>query len=105
MKTKCNIVLKSFNYKNLERISNSCLERVKKEENIEFSLTRLPKKKRKITLIKSPHVHKKSREQFEMTTYKRLILLKGPKEVLTSIIKDSISNNKLSFYFKLNWLA
>jgi len=105
MKTKCNIILKSFNHKNLEKISNSCLERVKKEENITFSLTRLPRKKRKITLIKSPHVHKKSREQFEIKTYNRLIVLKGPKEVLTNIIQDSISNNKLSFYFKLNWLA
>lgn len=104
MKTKCNIILKSFNYKNLERISNSCFERVKEEENVKFSLTRLPKRKRKITLIKSPHVHKKSREQFEIITYNRLIVLKGPKERLTKIIQDSISNNPLSFYFKLNWL-
>jgi small subunit ribosomal protein S10 len=37
--------------------------------NIPFSLIYLPKKKKKITLLTSPHVFKKAREQFQNTSY------------------------------------
>ena len=33
----------------------------------------LPTRINKFTVLRSPHVHKKSREQFEMRTHKRLI--------------------------------
>ncbi|KAJ1489637.1 ribosomal protein S10p/S20e-domain-containing protein [Baffinella frigidus] len=35
----------------------------------------LPKKTKLFTVLRSPHVHKKSREQFHMMTYKRLICI------------------------------
>lgn len=35
----------------------------------------LPNKKKKITLLKSPHVNKKSREQIEIRYYKRILYL------------------------------
>jgi ribosomal protein S10 len=36
---------------------------------------KLPVKIKKFTLLSSPHVNKKSREQFEIRTYKRLLVL------------------------------
>jgi small subunit ribosomal protein S10 len=38
----------------------------------------LPTQIRKYTVLRSPHVDKKSREQFEMRIHKRLIELKDP---------------------------
>ena len=38
----------------------------------------LPTHIRKYTVLRSPHVDKKSREQFEMRVHKRLIELKSP---------------------------
>ena len=35
----------------------------------------LPKKKKKITLLSSPHVNKVAREQFEITFYKSIFLI------------------------------
>jgi ribosomal protein S10 len=36
----------------------------------------LPKKLKKFTVLRSPHIDKKSREQFEIRTYKRLLIIK-----------------------------
>lgn len=44
--------------------------------HIPFSVTNLPNKKKFITLLKSPHVNKKAREQFEHITYQKMISIK-----------------------------
>lgn len=51
----------------------------------------LPTDKNKYTVIKSPHVYKKSREQFEMRTHKRLIDITEP----TPKTIDSLMNLSL----------
>jgi small subunit ribosomal protein S10 len=35
----------------------------------------LPSQLKKITVIRSPHIHKKSRDQFQIQTYKRSLVL------------------------------
>ncbi len=35
----------------------------------------IPSKLKKITVIRSPHIHKKSRDQFQIKTYKRSLVL------------------------------
>jgi small subunit ribosomal protein S10 len=41
-----------------------------------------------VTVLRSPHVNKKSREQFEMRTHKRLIDIIDPSdEVMDSLMK------------------
>jgi len=40
----------------------------------------LPTKKEVFTVLRSPHVHKDAREQFEMRTHKRLIDIMDPTE-------------------------
>ena len=58
--------------------------------NNKISIVILPLKLRKITLLKSPHVYKKSREQFEVGLYNVLITLNNLKTV--NIIKKQILN-------------
>ena len=36
----------------------------------------LPTKKQRFTVLRSPHINKKSREQFELGTHKRILILK-----------------------------
>jgi small subunit ribosomal protein S10 len=48
----------------------------------------LPTRINKITVLRSPHVNKKSREQFEMRTHKRLIdIIEPSPEVMDSLMK------------------
>ena len=46
-------------------------------KNLKFNYTyfNLPLKKKRITLLKSPHVNKTAREQFEIKNYKSIITL------------------------------
>lgn len=44
----------------------------------------LPTKKEIVTIIRSPHVNKQSREQFERITHYRLIILKNVNSGITS---------------------
>jgi small subunit ribosomal protein S10 len=100
---KCYINLKSFNYIILEIVSKICLDEAKKANFKKASIIRLPKRLKKFSLIKSPHVHKKSREQFEILNYNRILCLEGPKEKLENIVKEKLINNKYTFFFKIKW--
>ncbi len=42
---------------------------------IKFKLINLPSKKKKFTVIKSPHVNKKSRDQFQVIKYTKVVEL------------------------------
>lgn len=52
----------------------------------------LPTEVNKFTILRSPHVNKKSREQFEMRTHKRLVDILDP----TQQTVDSLSKLELS---------
>ncbi|MBN2017707.1 MAG: 30S ribosomal protein S10 [Candidatus Cloacimonetes bacterium] len=48
----------------------------------------LPTRRRIYTVLRSPHVDKKSREQFEMRIYKRIIDIENPTPKTTDAIKN-----------------
>lgn len=100
---KCSIKIRSFNYIILEKIIELFLKESPNFNINKISIIRLPKKKRKFSLIKSPHVHKKSREQFETIYYNRLLNIEGSKEKIEKIIKYMIIENKYTFYYKVKW--
>jgi small subunit ribosomal protein S10 len=87
----------------LETVSKVCLNEAKKANLRKASLIRLPSKLRKFSLIKSPHVHKKSREQFEILNYNRILYLEGSQKKLEDIIEKKLINNKHTFFFKIQW--
>lgn len=47
----------------------------------------LPNKKKKTTVLKSPHVNKKSREQFEIRYYKRILYCYPKGEITFDMIR------------------
>ena len=52
----------------------------------------LPSRKMRFTVLRSPHVDKKSREQFELTTHKRILDLVSPVEqTMDALMKLNIS--------------
>ena len=52
----------------------------------------LPSRKKIITVLRSPHIDKKSREQFELTAHKRILDILSPVEqTMDALMKLSIS--------------
>ena len=53
----------------------------------------LPNKSRVFTVLRSPHVDKKSREQFDLTTHKRVLDIVSPSDkTMDALMKLSISS-------------
>lgn len=52
----------------------------------------LPNKHRCFTVLRSPHVNKKSREQFKLITHKRILEIISPSDqTMTALMKLNIS--------------
>jgi ribosomal protein S10 len=51
------------------------LKKVFNRYSLDFKFICLPTKKKRITLLKSPHVYKKAKSQFEVCSYKILVVL------------------------------
>ena len=66
------ISFKSFNLNLLEYF---VLKLFKIKNNISYRIINLPVKKKKWSVLRSPHVHSKSKEQFEMCVFNRLLIL------------------------------
>ena len=72
---KIQIQFKAFNYKLLDK---TIYKIIQKGLALQLNVTNpisLPTKKHLFTVLKSPHVNKKARDQFQLITYKRLIVL------------------------------
>lgn len=66
------IKLKSLNKESIT-FYKFFIKKVFNSLNVNFKCVDLPNKKKRITLLKSPHVNKSAREQFQITMYKSLI--------------------------------
>ncbi len=70
--------LKSFDHKLLDLSMEEIVDTVKKTGATVVGPIPLPTKRELYTVLRSPHVDKKSREQFELKTHKRLLDIKDP---------------------------
>lgn len=70
--------LKSFDHKLLDLSMEEIVETVKRTGATVLGPIPLPTKRELYTVLRSPHVDKKSREQFELKTHKRLMDIKDP---------------------------
>lgn len=66
------IKIKSINQKSL-KIYLITIQKILQFLNISYNIFNLPTKHKQITLLKSPHVNKTSREQFELKTYQTVL--------------------------------
>lgn len=62
-------------------------------KNKKYSLVKLPRKVKKFTIIKAPHVHKKSKEHFEFISYKRLLIISFDLKKDVFLILSNLPNN------------
>lgn len=70
---KIRIKLKSYDHHLVDKSAQKIVETVQKVDAIVSGPIPLPTEKEIFTVLRSPHVNKKSREQFQHCTYKRLI--------------------------------
>ncbi|SHG74126.1 SSU ribosomal protein S10P [Thermosyntropha lipolytica DSM 11003] len=77
-KQKVRIKLKAFDHKLLDQSAQKIVETAKKNGSRVSGPIPLPTERSVYTILRSPHVNKDSREQFEMRTHKRLIDILDP---------------------------
>ena len=75
MSQKIRVNFKAFNAKQLGVAVNDIVSIVKRTGALINGPIPLPTRKEKICVLRSPHVNKKSREQFEIRTHKRLMFI------------------------------
>ena len=90
-KTKVRIKLKAFEHKSLDTACAKIVETVKRTGGEVCGPIPLPTEIDKITILRSPHKYKDSREQFEKRTHKRLIDINNPsKETIDALTRLDI---------------
>ena len=85
---KIRIRLKAYESKILEQSAEKIVDTAKKTGAKVSGPIPLPTEKESITILRSPHKHKDSREQFEMRTHKRVIdILYPTQKTVDSLMK------------------
>jgi small subunit ribosomal protein S10 len=77
-KQKIRIRLKAFDHSLIDQSAEKIVDTAKKTGATVSGPIPLPTEKNIFTVLRSPHVNKDSREQFEMRTHKRLIDIIDP---------------------------
>ena len=73
MSQRIRIKLKSYDYNLVDKSAEKIVKTVKSTGAVVSGPIPLPTNKKIFTVLRSPHVNKKSREQFELNSYKRLL--------------------------------
>jgi|SRR6056297_1142156 small subunit ribosomal protein S10 len=85
---KIRIRLKAFDHQLLDNSASRIVESVMQTGAEVSGPVPLPTKKEIITILRSRHINKKSREQFERRTHKRLIDITSPtQKTVDSLMK------------------
>ena len=77
MSQKIRIKLKSYDFNLVDRSAEKIVKTVKGTGAVVSGPIPLPTHKKIFTVLRSPHVNKKAREQFQLCAYKRLIDIYG----------------------------
>jgi len=72
-KQKIRIRMVAFDHKLLDQSTKGIVDTAKRSGAVVTGPIPLPVKINRYTVLRSPHVNKKSREQFEVRTFKRLL--------------------------------
>lgn len=91
-KQKIRLTLKSYDHQLLDNAVKQIVLTVKRTGSQILGPVPLPNRKKCFTVLRSPHIDKKSREQFELTTHKRVLDIIAPAEqTMDALMKLSIS--------------
>ena len=78
MNQKIRIKLRSYDHNLLDKSSEKIVRAVKATGAVVSGPIPLPTEKEKFTVLRSPHVNKTSRDQFEIRTHQRLMDIVDP---------------------------
>ena len=89
---KIRIRLKAYDYKLLDQSASEIVETAKRTGETVAGPIPLPTKINRFTVLRGPFVDKKSREQFEIRTHKRLLDILDPtQQTLDALMKLDLS--------------
>lgn len=92
-KPKIRLSLKSYDHQLLDKAVKQIVLTAKRTGSDIVGPVPLPNKTRRFTVLRSPHVDKKSREQFELITHKRIVDILSPSDqTMEALMKLSISS-------------
>ena len=92
LKTKIRIRLKAYDHKLLDQSSADIVDTARKSGARIVGPVPLPTCITKFTVLRSPHVNKKSREQFEIRTHKRMMdILEPTQQTVDALMKLDLS--------------
>ena len=90
--TKIRIRLKAFDHSLLDKSANDIVETAKRTGARVAGPIPLPTHIARYTVLRGPHVDKKSREQFEIRTHKRILDILDPtQQTLDALMKLDLS--------------
>ena len=79
-KQRIRLLLKSYDHQLLDKAVKQIVFTVKRTGSQLMGPVPLPNKRRVFTVLRSPHSDKESREQFELTTHRRILDIDMPSE-------------------------
>ncbi len=90
--TKIRIRLKAYDHRLLDQSASEIVETAKRTGAHVAGPIPLPTRTNKYTVLRGPHVDKKSREQFEIRTHKRLLdILEPTQQTLDALMRLDLS--------------
>ena len=89
---KIRIRLKAYDHRLLDQSTSEIVDTAKRTGARVAGPMPLPTRVNKYTVLRGPHVDKKSREQFEIRTHKRLLdILEPTQQTLDALMKLDLS--------------
>ena len=76
--TRIRIRMEAYDHRSLDASAKEIVEHAKRTSAIVLGPVPLPTRIERFTVLRGPHIDKKSREQFEMRTHKRVIDIFDP---------------------------
>ncbi|MDR1604236.1 MAG: 30S ribosomal protein S10 [Gracilibacteraceae bacterium] len=84
---KIRIRLKAYDHKALDQSAERIIDTARRTGAAFNGPIPLPTEKSVYTILRSPHVNKDSREQFEMRTHKRLIIIDPTPKTVEALLR------------------
>ena len=92
-KQKIRLTLKSYDHQLLDKAVKQIVLAVRRTGSHVVGPVPLPNNRKCFTVLRSPHVDKKSREQFELITHRRMLDIVAPSDqTMDALMKLSISS-------------
>ena len=89
---KIRIRLKAYDHKLLDQSTHEIVDTARRTGSSVVGPIPLPTSVKKFCILRSPHVDKKSREQFEMRTHRRLLdILEPTQQTIDLLMKLELS--------------